>query len=291
MPEPALVDPVLLPLWRPRFPCSGIATTTTSLDGQAMEKAAASGVNVGVALVTAWAVLVSRYVDTSHIAVDLLGDSSENAANTVPKELAVPVSAESLVADVYRCVHSKVSLGQTAAEGIDSIDHHRSNALVFLGPSDALHEDDPWHSAMQRQHCSLLIRHAAGQASSLIHISYDQAMYADEAIQELAAQLSTVFAALLTALSAPAGEANVRVKDLPRVSAQQRERLLELATVSLTSKGGFPNPQDMSIQALFTQWAAKAPDQAALVHGKKALTYGELHHHVSALAYKLHSKY
>ncbi|KAJ1972114.1 hypothetical protein H4R34_005520, partial [Dimargaris verticillata] len=224
MSERALVEPILLPLWRPRFPCSGIATTAASLDDQAMEKAAASGVNGDIALVTAWAMLVSRYVGISPVAVGLLDDLSENVANAVPKELAVPASAGSLVADVYRCVHSK-------------------------------------------------------------------AVYADEAIQELAAQLSIVFTALLTALSAYAGKANVRVKDLPWVSAQQRGRLLELAAVSLTNKGRFPEAQDVSIQALFSQWAAKTPDQTALVHGKKTLTYGEMHHHVSALAYKLHSKY
>ncbi|KAJ1971205.1 hypothetical protein H4R35_005403, partial [Dimargaris xerosporica] len=199
--------------------------------------------------------------------------------------------AESLAADVYSCVHSKVSHGQTAAEGASQASRTCFHALVAFGQSAALQENSPWHEAMQRQHCSLLIRLTARQASPSIHLSYDQAVYADEAIQGLAVQLLTVFTALLTALSATDDQASVRVKDLPWVSEQQRERLLELAIVSVPHKDDSPQPLDVSTQALFARWAANTPDQMALVHGSKTMTYGELHYHVSALAYRLHAKY
>ncbi|KAJ1972044.1 hypothetical protein H4R35_004897, partial [Dimargaris xerosporica] len=290
MSEPEIVNPSLLPLWRPRSPCSGIATIIASFDGYVLKKADASDVDRDSALITAWAVLVSRYVDTAQVAVGLLSNSNEDEAYSNPIALAIPVLADSLVADVHRCVYSNINHGQSTAGGTGPV-KCPFNALVVLGQSAALQENNPWPNAMQRQHCSLLIRHTAGQESCSIHLSYDRAVYADEAIQELAAQLSTLFTALLTALSAANGQASMRVQDLPWVSGRQRECLLELATVSVASKSGSPEPLGVSIQGLFTQWTAKNPDQAALIHGRNAMTYGELHHHVSALAYELRSKH
>ncbi|KAJ1971351.1 hypothetical protein H4R35_005315, partial [Dimargaris xerosporica] len=288
MPESAAVDSGLLPLSRPQSPRSGIATTTASLDGQIFEKAKACGINGASALITAWVVLASRYLDAAQVSVGLWDSSSDSAAANRPRELAIPVSAELSAVDVYSCVCTKASRGQTVGGGIDPAGHHRFSALVVLGQPAALQANDPWASALQRQHCSLLIRRAASQDSSLIQLSYDQAVYADEAIQGVAAQLSTVLAALLTALAASGSQASVRIKDLPWVSDQQRESLLELATVSA---GSNPEPLGVSIQEQFNQWTAAAPGQAALADGQKSMTYGELHHHVNALACELQSRY
>ncbi|KAJ1971887.1 hypothetical protein H4R35_004995, partial [Dimargaris xerosporica] len=290
MSGPAIVNPGLLPLWRPRSPRSGIATITASFDGYVLRKAEASGVDGNSALITAWAVLVSRYVDTAQVAVGLLSGLNEDETHSNPVGLAIPVSTDSLVADVHSCVYSNIKHGQSAADDIVPV-KRPFNALVVLGQSAALQENDPWLNAMQRQHCSLLIRHTAGQESCSIHLSYDRAVYADKAIQELAAQLSTLFTALLAALSATNDQASMRVQDVPWVSDRQRECLLELATVSVASKSGSPEPLGVSIQGLFTQWTAKNPDQAALIHGRNAMMYGELHHHASALAYELRSKH
>ncbi|KAJ1967900.1 hypothetical protein H4R35_006583, partial [Dimargaris xerosporica] len=289
--ELTAVDPVPLPLWRPPSLRSGIATTTASTDDLVCENAVANGINGDSALLTAWAVLASRYLDTAQVTVGLLSGSYESIANHGASGLTIAVSTESLVADVYSCVDSTITHGQTVATCSGSFSDNPFNTLVVVGQSAALQGSDPWPNAMQSQHCSLLIRRAASQVSPSIHLSFDQAVYADEAIQELAVQLSTVLAALLTALSATDGQASVRVKDLPWVSDHQRKRLLELATASVTSKDGFPKPLDVSIQELFTQWTAKNPSQAALVHGQKTMTYGELHHRVSALANELRSKH
>ncbi|KAJ1979198.1 hypothetical protein H4R35_001601, partial [Dimargaris xerosporica] len=290
--EPVVAEPAALPLWRPRTARAGLASIGTMLDSQALAKAVAGGVNTDAALITAWTVLASRYLDTPQVTVGICDGADANAVkDDKPWAMVVPVEPDSIVAQVYRHVNLQLSHEQTTTTNSGATIGSSFNSLVVLGQSAVLQDNGPWHSAMQRQHCSVLIRLTANQNSRSIHLSYDKAMYADEAIQELGMQLSAVFTALLNALSASNNHAEVRVRDLAWVSGQQKTRLLDLATVSANSKDNIADTLSVSITERFNQWVATTPDQIALVHGQKAMTYSELHLRVTALAYELRSKY
>ncbi|KAJ1971553.1 hypothetical protein H4R34_005707, partial [Dimargaris verticillata] len=245
-----------LPLWKPSTLRSGYTAKAVPVDSSAIATAEASGLSGYHAAIASWAVLISRYLKVPNVAVGVLEKSYGPGHNSAePLALVVPAHPDALLADV--CAQVQAGL-------CDAVDIAQVVRLRDLPPGQQLFGTlvvsdtaSPCSHDMQHHHCSLALQYAAGQDIPLIHIAYDQAVYADEAIQELAVQFSTVFAALLTTLSASSCQGSVRVKDLPWVNDGQKARLLELATVPATNKGSFPNSPGTSIQAQFSDWAWK----------------------------------
>ena len=106
-------------------------------------------------------------------------------------------------------------------------------------------------------------------------LSYDRALYPEEAASRLAAHLVAAF----EALAAAGPEATVG--DLPRVLPEERARLARW------NRTEAPLPVDLTVHGPIAAQAARTPDRTAIVFRDRSLSYAELEARAEALAAEL----
>ena len=104
---------------------------------------------------------------------------------------------------------------------------------------------------------------------------YSTDLFADETIDQMAAG----FRSLLAAIAINPGR---RLSDLPVLSSEDRDRILEWWSV-----GPALTHADTGIHERFEREAAATPDAPALLFGEESLTYGELNRLANIVAHQL----
>ncbi|MCW7539367.1 amino acid adenylation domain-containing protein [Aquabacterium sp. A7-Y] len=217
----------------------------------------------------AWALLLARHLDqpTLNIGIvdagrsDELTDACGPYARVLP--LALPYDAEQPWAPWCQ------TLGQARIEALA-----QAEGLPVFEGEIALQ----YRVAEATEEAGLLAVEAPfrlrldlhlGAAGAQPALSYDAARFAPEAVEALAAQLSTLL------LSVPAASESLgRISLLP-------------SSASHASKGPSPGldaTHDLTLHALIERQAAQTPDRPALACGDKMLDYAELNRRADALA-------
>ncbi len=119
------------------------------------------------------------------------------------------------------------------------------------------------------------LRCLIANASLTLEFHYDSGLFAADDIERLAGQFHALLESVVNNPEIPLGEMNL-------LSGVERRRLLAQFNDAKTD-----DPKDKCIHELFEEQAARAPDNVAVAHEDRRLTYQELNRRANQLAYYL----
>ncbi|KAJ1979696.1 hypothetical protein H4R34_002732, partial [Dimargaris verticillata] len=263
-----------------------------------------SGQPLNIHTMAAWAILLSRHMQTTHVGFYAAHWASPVATrDTDPlsgvhlTRHAVPISPADSVYALFRHypwpeaqatkfpAMSDLTSGQ--CEFLESDTIVARCTITSTRPLEAM--TAILSALMDQMHCPLLLLVLQDHGSHRLYLGYDQAVYTPATIESLGQQLQTILESLVRVWSTndPAVQC---VKDIPWVSDAEQTHLLQLATTNPPAET-MANRARLTPQALFARWAACTPDELAVVQGSRQVTYGQLNSQILHLAHILQVHY
>ncbi|KAJ1981630.1 hypothetical protein H4R35_000629, partial [Dimargaris xerosporica] len=261
--------------------------------------------NAAMVAFLAWIIVLHRRTDCSQMVVVMAGHDWVHVSDQLSTKLSrsplgqvckVAIngdsSVESIKGQLERQLHEDLVEGKRELLGIDAEDTQSVTTALALPTSDALNSDcqvqDHLQPLLQQQPDCLTLMLDSGAEALSAYIGFAPSCHSVEAINQLSDQLTAAIRSLVNRW--PLDGQDLQVKDVAWVPSAQQVEVLQFATVSVEAET--PEPSDHStLQARLGYWGAQTPEQPAIVHGNRGMTYEELNRVVAAVAYILSADY